>query len=267
MGRAGWIGAAAAAVALACAGAGAGPALPAGAAVAEAGFIDGFERFDPLRWYVSDGWRNGSWQDCDWSARSVALKEGALRLSYLPAGGGHGARCGEVQTRARYLYGTFEARLRWDAAPGRVAAFFTYAGPSMGARHEEIDVELPGAGQPVASLTVWRDGARATTADIDLDAAAADGFVDVGFVWAPGRLTWYLAGRPVLSAPAEAVPTTPQKIMLSHWGSASMADWLGRGDPGRGATALAVDFVSYTPPGAPCLWQGSVACERAEGRR
>ena len=30
-------------------------------------FVDDFKSFDRSRWYVSDGWNNGSHQNCTWS--------------------------------------------------------------------------------------------------------------------------------------------------------------------------------------------------------
>jgi|GEM_PF-615761 len=260
------------ALALALALAGAGAAAAGGTGGEGKGFRDAFDRFDRTRWYVSDGWRNGAWQDCDWSARAVGLSGGMLRLSYLPGaegagdggtgGDGAGARCGEVQSRAAYGYGTYEARLRAVPVPGRVAAFFTYTGPVRGDPHDEIDIELPGAGGAVATLTAWRDGERRATAEVPAPPAAG-GFLDVAFVWAPGRLTWFVDGAPVFRATGAAVPVTPQKIMFSHWGSDAMADWLGRPAAGGGPSVLEVDFVAFTPLGAPCQWPGSVACTAA----
>ena len=77
------------------------------------GFRDDFDRLDPARWYVSDGWTNGPHQDCTWSRRAVRVQGGMLRLTHLPGGGEtpH-PLCGEIRTRGFLQYGLIEARIR-----------------------------------------------------------------------------------------------------------------------------------------------------------
>ena len=53
----------------------------------------------------------------------------------------------------------------------------------------------------------------------------------------------------------------PQKILLSHWNTRTLTDWMGPfEDPGR-PIVMDVDWVAYTPQGAGCLHEGSVLCE------
>ena len=118
---------------------------------AAAFFEDFTEGLDRGRWYVSDGWTNGDWQDCHWSAGAVRVQDGTLTLFHIPApeDGDRPAQCGEVQTRAPFGHGTVEARIRTPRAPGLNASVFTYTGPVHGAPHDEIDIEIltrdPGA--------------------------------------------------------------------------------------------------------------------------
>ena len=52
-----------------------------------AGFFEDFTGggLDKDRWYVSDGWTNGDWQDCHWSGRAVQVRDGKLTLFHIPA--------------------------------------------------------------------------------------------------------------------------------------------------------------------------------------
>ena len=52
-----------------------------------AGFFEDFTGggLDKDRWYVSDGWTNGDWQDCHWSGGAVQVRDGKLTLFHIPA--------------------------------------------------------------------------------------------------------------------------------------------------------------------------------------
>lgn len=228
------------------------------------GFFDDFTRgLDLARWYVSDGWTNGDWQDCHWSEDAVHLADGKVTLLHIPAqkGADTPPLCGEIQTRARLHYGTFEARIRTPRAPGLNAAIFTYIGPVHDAPHDEIDIEIltrdPGAmtmntyvaGKP------YNGGKTPATPPFDAE------FHTVAFRWEPDSITWFLDGKEVHRTQPEApLPTHPQKLYLSLWSTTTLTDWMGKQKPQRGPLGYGIDWVAYTPLGQACLFQGSVTC-------
>ena len=218
---------------------------------------------DKDRWYVSDGWTNGDWQDCHWSAGAVEVRDGRLTLFHIPApeGGARPARCGEVQTRARLHHGTFEARIRTPRAPGLNASVFTYIGPVHGAPHDEIDIEIltrdPGAMTMNTYVAGKPQNGGGTPAAPPFDAE----FHTVAFRWEPEGITWFLDGRKVhRTAAGSPLPEHPQKLYLSFWSTTTLTDWLGKQGPRQGPLGYDIDWVAYTPLGKACLFQGSVTC-------
>src|SRR6185312_12667755 len=84
-------------------------ALPS-AALAQEAFHDDFDQLSQSRWYVSDGWSNGSHQNCTWSTDQVVASGGNLEVGFAPTPKGDRQNsCGEIQTRTAYGFGTFEA--------------------------------------------------------------------------------------------------------------------------------------------------------------
>lgn len=229
-----------------------------------AGFFEDFtEGLDRDRWYVSDGWTNGDWQDCHWSGGAVRAQDGTLTLFHIPApeNGARAAQCGEVQSHARFGHGTFEARIRTPRAPGLNASVFTYIGPVHGAPHDEIDIEIltrdPGA-MTVNTYVAGKPhngGAAPATPPFD------EAFHTVAFRWEPAGITWYLDGQEVhRTTPGSPLPTHPQKLYMSFWSTETLTDWLGKQAPREGPLAYEIDWVAYTPLGKACLFKGSVTC-------
>ncbi|MEQ9607905.1 MAG: family 16 glycosylhydrolase, partial [Kiloniellaceae bacterium] len=106
-------------------------------------FVDDFTQFSKKRWYVSDGWTNGRHQNCTWSAEQVTIADGMLRLSFVGRPTKDRAyACGEIQTRQRFGYGIYEARMKAVRGPGFNTAFFTYIGPTDKQAWHEIDFEV-----------------------------------------------------------------------------------------------------------------------------
>ncbi len=97
---------------------------------------------------------------------------------------------------------------------------------------------------------------------LDLKTQTNAGFNDYAFVWEKGRLRWYVNGELLHEAIGDELdlPSHPQAIFFSLWGTETLNDWMGPFvDPGRKVT-FQVDRVSYTAPGQPCQFEGSVAC-------
>ena len=244
------------------------PGAPAYAAEEQAPFRDDFDRLDTERWYISDGWSNGDWMACTWSQDMVAVEEGALKLTLSTAPqGGDNSLCAEIQTHATYLYGTFEARMRTEAASGVNANIFTYIGPTHGESHNEIDVEiLTRNTREVQFATHLEDRPTYSHVATLPDGETTDAeFHTYSFTWEPDRVRWYIDGVLANELTGADVPQVAQKIYLSHWNTTIMTDWMGEFvDPGR-PLVLDVDWVAYTPLGTECQFEGSVLCAQGTG--
>jgi endo-1,3-1,4-beta-glycanase ExoK len=227
-------------------------------------FFDDFAVFDEGRWYVSDGWSNGDHQNCQWSRRAVTHAPGQVTLGFLPeASATHAYLCGEIQTRPRFGYGTYEARIRSDDGSGLNAAFFTYIGPVHGERHDEIDFEILTANLNEVTVNTYVDGEAHHGAVYPLPNPANAEFHVYSFVWEPGVLRWFVDGELIHTVESEILPERPQKIYLSLWGTETLNDWMGPFDPPTRPKRMVIDWVAFTALGEPCRFEASVLCRLA----
>jgi endo-1,3-1,4-beta-glycanase ExoK len=222
---------------------------------------------------MSDGWANGSYHGCLWSAKNVKLRDGKLDILLSDvARNDRKYTCGEIQSLKFFGFGTYEVRMK--AAPlngGLVSAFFSYTGPPHGASrpHDEIDFEFIGrdVNSVTASYHAKGNGGRLATVALDFDPRAD--FNDYAFYWGPDRIIWYANGKVLREvtrseneAKNEAYPTTPQKIFISLWnGTAELDSWLGKFTyPGEPLVA-SYDFIAFTKLGDKCHFEASIVCK------
>ncbi len=242
-------------------------AAPASAAEAALGksFVEQFDHLDPGRWYTSDGWSNGDFQNCTWSKQQVRIQDGILQLGF--ANRRYKERdnmCAEVQTRPLFGYGIYEARIKAAAGSGLNSAFFSYIGPAQKQPHDEIDFEVLGRNPAEVQLNQFVSGKSVGGhARIEVPGGADKGFNDYAFVWEKDRLRFFVNGVQVgeETDPAK-IPTHPSKIFLSLWGTDKLTDWMGAFEAGTEAT-VEVDRVAYTALGEPCQFPESLACKLA----
>lgn len=228
----------------------------------EASFLDTFNDFDAGRWRISHGWTNGDHQNCTWLDSQVQLADGTLNLIFeRRETEDRQYACGEIQTHARFGHGVYEARMRTARGSGLNAAFFTYIGPVHDRPHDEIDIEILTRDTSRMQLNVYVAGEGGNEKFVPLPGGSHDDFNDYAFVWEADRISWYLNSELVHSITDPArLPSNPQKIYLSFWGSDNLVSWMGAfADPGR-PLALEIDHVAYTAPGDPCQFPESVAC-------
>lgn len=237
------------------------------AAAQGASFFDGFDRLDTGRWYVSDGWSNGSHQNCTWSAQRVTAAGGRLNVGFAPVPYKERQNsCGEIQTRQAFSYGTFEARVKTPAGSGLNAAFFTYIGQQQGKPHDEIDFEilLRDTGQVETTTFVngkSGDGEVGSGQAHALPRPSDQDFTTYAFTWEPDRLRFYIDGQLVRTMDDPAtIPANAQRIFFSLWGSDTLTDWMGEFAPVTEPIALQVDWVAYTAPGESCAFPESILC-------
>jgi endo-1,3-1,4-beta-glycanase ExoK len=241
--------------------------LPAAAMAQSASFRDTFDSLSTQRWYVSDGWSNGAHQNCTWSASQVKAANGVLRVGFAPVP--KGARqysCGEIQTRLAYGYGTYEARLKTPGGSGLNGAFFTYIGPQQGKPHDEIDFEVLLKDTSIVETTTFvngksGDGQIGAGQQHTLPYPSDSDFIHYAFTWEPGEIRYYINGELVrtISDPV-MIPTNPQRVFFSLWGSDTLTDWMGPFVAPAGPIAMEVDWVAFTAQGEACAFPESVLC-------
>jgi endo-1,3-1,4-beta-glycanase ExoK len=251
----------------------AGLALTAAPALAQdAGFFDDFDTLDLKRWYVSDGWANGAHQNCTWSTDQLKASGGLLHVGFAPVPkGDRQYRCGEIQTRTAFGYGTYEARLKTPTGSGLNAAFFTYIGAQQNKPHDEIDFEVLLRDTGKVDTTTFvngksGDGEVGSGQSIALPHDSASDFITYAFTWEPGRIRFYLDGKLVRTMEDPAtIPTNPQRVFFSLWGSDTLTDWMGSFAAVASPIAMDVDWVAFTPLGQKCAFEASILCHENGG--
>ncbi|TIV07982.1 MAG: glycosyl hydrolase family protein, partial [Mesorhizobium sp.] len=159
-------------------------------------FVDNFSNFSQSRWFVSDGWANGAHQNCTWSKDLVRLSDGVLSLSFEKRKlKDREFACAEIQTKQRYGYGVYEARMKTGTGSGLNAAFFSYIGPQDKQPWDEIDFEVLTKDPSKVQVNSYIQGKPKNAKLVDVAGGADKGFNDYGFVWEKDRLRWYVNGK------------------------------------------------------------------------
>ncbi len=225
-------------------------------------FIENFDSMDRSFWYVSDGWNNGPHQNCTWSKKLVAFESGHLELGFSnEKAGDRNYSCGEIQTKGRYRYGTYEARIKTAPGSGLNSAFFTYIGPTDKKPHDEIDMEILGKNSNQVQLNQYISAKGGNEKLVDVPGGADKGFNDYAFVWEPQRLRYYVNGKMVheVTDPSK-IPQNAQKIFFSLWATDTLKSWMGKFDY-SGPVTMQVDRFAFTALGDKCQFSESVACQ------
>ncbi|WDR03532.1 family 16 glycosylhydrolase [Devosia algicola] len=243
--------------------------LPSTAMAQSASFLDEFKTLDTGRWYVSDGWANGDHQNCIWSTGMVWAADGLLNVGFAPEPeGDRQYSCGEIQSRQAYGYGTYEARFKTPTGSGLNAAFFTYIGPQQDKPHDEIDFEILLKDTSIVETTTFVDGKSGdgkvgSGQQHTLPYSADSDFIDYAVTWEPNHIRYYVNGvlLRTMTDPA-TIPTHPQRVFFSIWGSDTLTDWMGEMEPPTKTLAMAIDWVAFTAQGETCAFAQSVLCKQ-----
>ncbi|MDK4701401.1 glycoside hydrolase family 16 protein [Rhizobium sp. CNPSo 4062] len=226
-------------------------------------FVDNFERLDTSRWYISDGWNNGAYQNCTWSRKQVSVKDGTLQLQFTQSKtGDRNYACGEIQTMKRYGYGTYEARYRTAKGPGLNSAFFTYIGPTDKKPHDEIDFEVLGKNPGQVQVNQYISAKGGNEKLVPVAGGADQDFNDYAFVWEKDRLRYYVNGKLVqeVTDPSK-IPTNAQKIFFSLWGTDTLSGWMGKFAYSGEPATMEIKRVAFTAAGEKCLFPESITCK------
>jgi endo-1,3-1,4-beta-glycanase ExoK len=240
-------------------------AIPASAfaqdAIAKTSFVENFDTINRKIWYISDGWDNGAHQNCTWSKDQVAVGNGVLELTFEQRKAGkRDYACGEIQTRKRFGYGTYEARIKTADGSGLNSAFFTYIGPTDKQPHDEIDFEVLGKDSGKVQVNQYISAKGGNEKLVDVEGGANAGFNDYAFVWEKDRLRYYLNGTLIqdVTDPSK-IPSNDQKIFFSLWGTDTLSSWMGKFDY-QGPAKMQIDRVAFTAPGEKCQFPDSITC-------
>lgn len=223
-------------------------------------FRDDFNLLNSDRWFISDGWTNGDHQNCLWLAQQLSINEGILRLSLTDKPGKNlSYSCAEIQTKARFGYGTYEARMKIPFASGTNSNFFSHIGAPQEKPHNEIDFEFIGKYAGALQTNYFVNGVGGHEAVIDIP-DADNRFRTYAFVWGSDSIRWYVDGKMVREIKEGSVPEEPQKIYLSVWSTSTLTDWLGKFEyPGKPLN-LEIDWLAFTPQNSLCQFPESTVC-------
>ena len=217
-------------------------ATPAGGTQAEAAqfsgseFGVGFAGEEHATMHRADGWSNGGMFNCTWRAANIWF-DGYLNIKIdRDSNGGYSA--GEYRTNDTFGYGMYDVSMKAIKNDGVVTSFFTYTGPSDGTVWDEIDIEILGKDTTKVQFNYYTNGQGGHEYLHNLGFDASQAFHQYGFLWQPGKITWYVDGKAVYSA-TNNIPTTPGKIMMNAWPGIGVDEWL---NPYNGVTPLVAQY-------------------------
>ena len=197
----------------------------------------GFAGEEHATMHKADGWSNGDMFNCTWRADNVWF-DGYLNLKIDRDYATGGYSGGEYRTNDTFGYGMYDVSMKPIKNDGVVTSFFTYTGPTDGTVWDEIDIEFLGKDTTKVQFNYYTNGVGNHEYVYDLGFDASQSFHQYGFLWLPGRITWYVDGKEVYTA-TNNIPTTPGKIMMNVWPGIGVDEWL---KPYNGRTPLVAQY-------------------------
>lgn len=158
---------------------------------------------------------------------------------------------GEYRTKASYLYGRFEVRMKAAQREGMLSSFFTYNDmtPFDSQKWNEIDIEIMGRyADEIQYNTITPGqtnhvGRRITPFNPSLE------FHTYAIEWTPTYVAWFIDGVESYRQTGAQIQTLihPQKIMMNIWiQSAAMKNWSGVWNENALPAFAYYDHVSYS---------------------
>ena len=223
-------------------------------------------QLDPKKWKL---WLPGKRYDAINTADAVSVADGVLTIKTYTEGGKHYTAMISTQGIFQPSLGYYEARIRWQDAPGTWSAFWTLsdlmllpdidkhigdvakAGNEVDfVEHRETDHEGKRMAGKANFTLHWngyaehRDGSGFLTPDLGLD----KGFHIYGCEWSETGYRFFIDGK-MLWETAGPVSRRPQFIALSTEVNSNLWSWSipdgGYGDRTSGKVKFTVDYVRY----------------------
>lgn len=176
-----------------------------------------------------------------------------LKLQQVKTDSGITSIGGEIATKEKFGYGTYEFEVRASstaATPdaigspvsGSITGCFNYAKNSI----TEIDMEVEGGTRSgYAQFTSWNLETNPNqNVKIPTKPLPHEEFKTYKFIWTPQGTTFYINGVEV-GKHTKVIPSEPAPFMFNHWGTNS-SNWGGTATPGV-ERYMWVKSFSYTP--------------------
>ena len=210
---------------------------------------------DTKLWQRQNGYSNGGSFDVGWRADHATVSGSVLDITLddTPCPSGCSKQpyaSDELDSVAKYGYGTYTVRMQTAKGSGVVSTFFTYINitPNGKETNDEIDVEIPGARTRTLEATYYKLGGSGIEHTIPLPFDSSLAMHDYAIRWLPDSISWIVDGRALYTAhgsPA-TMPTHPSPLVFK---------FLDRKYPGNRRVA---GPVHLHPPAARALRLGAV---------
>ncbi len=226
-----------------------GPAPPQAGATLEPLF-DELDKLDEAIWRPSDNYANGALFKCGWRNDNSIFKEGKLALQVDNLGcpekcSGRPYASGELQSKNKYGYGRYEARMKPAKLKGAMTgSIFTYNDQPQ----DEIDIEFIGKDSTIFQSNYFTNGVGHHGSDIQLGYDATESFHDYAFEWRPHSITWFVDGKPVHREDGSRgpLPQAAGAFILNVWPGNTVDQWLGVLEYDKPVKAE-YEWVRFTP--------------------
>ncbi len=193
-----------------------------------------FDELDHLNedlWRPSDNYANGALFKCGWRKDNLIWGGGKLGLLVNDAGcpekcSGRPYAAGELQSKRKYGYGRYEARMKPAKLNGAMTgSIFTYNDQPQ----DEIDIEFIGKDPTIVQSNYFTNGVGQHGTDIQLGYDATESFHDYAFEWRPHSITWFVDGKPVHREDGSRgpLPQAAGAFILNVWPGNTVDSWLG----------------------------------------
>jgi len=173
------------------------------------GFRDEFDTIDPTRWIISDYYTPYE----RYRPENVEIRDGIL-VCKVPAGVNEG---GQIETVRRWHYGRYRCRMKANAVPNVITAFYSYyMEPVTGLEHQ-IDMQIYGDRPTLIDLVLWKDGVN-DVVRLDLGFDASKDFHEYGYDWYPNgeKVVFWVDGRVLYEyTNRKYIPVVEQYCLLS----------------------------------------------------
>ena len=215
---------------------------------------DGLSKF-----YVSDGYGNGTPFGNTWSNTCVEIENNELKLTIKEPGdipyqldpviSGAVSYRGDGEDYMKG-YGYYSCVMKPVKGSGVVSAFFTYSFENN--NHNEIDIEFLGKNTRRVQFNYYVDNEpdKGHEYMYTLPFDYTEDYHKYAFLWTSEKIVWYIDDEPVYKVEGN-VPTAKQEIMANLWTIDSKSEggkgWAGEFDRSTMPLSMYIKSMSFVP--------------------